>query len=451
MKCFVEQQKPFVPGIWGNLQLTSQRLAQQKVESNTFCFTLIFSVYSLAFWLPHDSRIPHVLFLANRIDLFLFLSNFQGKFSAMLFDRFICPARSVSQFWLLEDGWSCVTGLKFTNNRAEVSHVDFYLESFRILGYFRWKYDRLGSQEALQQLKAAGFEVRTNVGLVGVFKNMNNTAVSQNSLSHSMKSIDFLVFETSPFPRIQCTKFFPFWLHPPMCPASCGDFSAGKLQVKHRRPAEFLRSLGKSQSFSRVFLWSLQSLHFNFFNAMDVGGCWSTLVHKKKSWIESFKDAQPHGPHLFRIFGQMSLGWAGNLNLPCCPSRRAMFDGVPMALTSGFPALISGLHFASASVSGEAFTGWEIRGNIPWYCHYPKKIAYISTALVCNFGTGWSNHADYAGPTKGELCRQLGVVVLVDDQLQNILDAVSHGGTAMKNLDNSSLRWSDSNMFFSTN
>lgn len=276
MKCFAEQQKPFVPGIWGNLQLTSQRLAQQKVkkvESNTFFHTLIFSVYSLAFWLPHDSRIPHVLFLAKRIDLFLFLSNFQGKFSAMLFDRFICPARSVSQFWLLEDGWSCVTGLKFTNNRAEVSHVDFYLESFRILGYFRWKYDRLGSQEALQQLKAAGFEVRTIVGLVGVFKNMNNTAVSLHSLSHSMKSIDFLVFETSPFPRIQSTKFFPFWLYPPMCPASCGDFSAWKLQVKHRRPAEFLRSLGKSQSFSRVFLWSLQSLHFNFFNAMDVGGC----------------------------------------------------------------------------------------------------------------------------------------------------------------------------------
>lgn len=45
-----------------------------------------------------------------------------------------------------------------------------------------------------------------------------------------------------------------------------------------------------------------------------------------------------------------------------------------------FPALISGLHFASVS-----------------------------------------------GPTKGELCRQLGVVILVDDQLQNILDAVSHG------------------------
>ena len=33
----------------------------------------------------------------------------------------------------------------------------------------------------------------------------------------------------------------------------------------------------------------------------------------------------------------------------------------------------------------------------------------------------------FTGPTKGELCRQLGVVILVDDQLQNILDAVSHG------------------------
>ncbi|CAK9010820.1 unnamed protein product [Durusdinium trenchii] len=45
-----------------------------------------------------------------------------------------------------------------------------------------------------------------------------------------------------------------------------------------------------------------------------------------------------------------------------------------------FPALISGLHFASAS-----------------------------------------------GPSKGELCRQLGAVALVDDQLQNVMDAASHG------------------------
>ena len=38
-----------------------------------------------------------------------------------------------------------------------------------------------------------------------------------------------------------------------------------------------------------------------------------------------------------------------------------------------------------------------------------------------------SHRVSFTGPTKGELCRQLGVVILVDDQLKNILDAVSHG------------------------
>ena len=31
------------------------------------------------------------------------------------------------------------------------------------------------------------------------------------------------------------------------------------------------------------------------------------------------------------------------------------------------------------------------------------------------------------GPSKGQLCRQLEAVVLVDDQLQNVMDAVAHG------------------------
>lgn len=207
----------------------------------------------------------------------------------MLFDRFICPARSVSQFWLLEDGWSCVTGLRFTNNRAEVSHVDFYLESFRILGYFRWTYDRLGSQEALQQLKAAGFEVRTIVGwnqiwFGGCFqKHEQHGCVSKFPVPlHGIRWLSSNVnpvFETSPFPRIQSTKFFPFWLHhTPMCnvpsfmrwllglEAASQAQKAGRVSEKPWKKWEFFESFSLISPISP----------FQFFQCH---GCWWMLVY----------------------------------------------------------------------------------------------------------------------------------------------------------------------------
>ena len=297
MKCFVEQQKPFVPGIWGNLQLTSQRLAQQKVESNTFLlhtyfFRLQFS-YLTASWFPNSSCFfpcASIYFCFCRISKESFQRCYSTDSSALR-DQFLS-----SDFSRMADPVSRGSDLLTTGQRYHTSTFTWKASGSWVIfdeHMTGWVAKKHCSSWRRQVLRCERLLGETKSGLVGVFKNMNNTAVSQNSLSHSMESVDFLVtsiqflrhphsLESNP---LSSFLFDCITLQCAMCPASCGDFSPWKLQVKHRRPAEFLRSLGKSQSFSRVFLWSLQSLHFNFFNAMDVGGCWSTLVHKEVNWI----------------------------------------------------------------------------------------------------------------------------------------------------------------------
>ncbi len=92
---------------------------KRKQKAALFASTIL----QLSARLPHDSRIPHVFFLGKRINLFLFCFVIQGKFSAMLFDRFICLTRSVSQFWLLEDGWSCVTRRIYFSSTGQMYHT----------------------------------------------------------------------------------------------------------------------------------------------------------------------------------------------------------------------------------------------------------------------------------------------------------------------------------------
>ena len=98
-------------------------LAQEKAESSTFCFTRIFHLpfsFLTASWFPNSSCF---FSLESASILFLFCFVIQGKFSAMLFDRFICLTRSVSQFWLLEDGWSCVTRRIYFSSTGQMYHT----------------------------------------------------------------------------------------------------------------------------------------------------------------------------------------------------------------------------------------------------------------------------------------------------------------------------------------
>ena len=136
------------------------------------------------------------------------------------------------------------------------------------------------------------------------------------------------VFETSPFPRIQSTKFFRLWLHhTPMCNVPSfmrwllGREAASQAQ-KAGRVSEKPR---KSQSFCRVFLWSLRSLHFNFFNAMDVCLRWSTKrshelnPSKTRSHIAAFvQDFWPDVTWLSWKFEPSLLPFAPPCLMECC-------------------------------------------------------------------------------------------------------------------------------------